>query len=191
MLPMSSHNPSAVSTSFSNSVATRSEYFQVNSDIQPDDLNIMGIQCDVSSELSVQKAFADVMDRFGRVDSVVASAGKYHGHEALVSTNRQSRYRGKLLGFRVCNLFSVPFFEGSNLAKPSYPFDRIKRLYDINVHGAFFTAREAARNMIPNGGGSIVLVASMSSSVLKFHSLALPYLKVAICRLSIFLRSVF
>ena len=48
---------------------------------------------------------------------------------------------------------------------PSYPFDRIKRLYDINVHGAFFTAREAARNMIPQGGGSIVLVASMSASV--------------------------
>lgn len=47
----------------------------------------------------------------------------------------------------------------------SYPFDRIKRLYDINVHGAFFTAREAARNMIPQGGGSIVLIASMSANV--------------------------
>ena len=47
----------------------------------------------------------------------------------------------------------------------SYPFDRIKRLYDINVHGAFFTAREAARNMIPQGGGSIVLVSSMSANV--------------------------
>ena len=47
----------------------------------------------------------------------------------------------------------------------SYSFDRIKRLYDINVHGAFFTAREAARNMIPQGGGSIVLMASMSANV--------------------------
>ena len=47
----------------------------------------------------------------------------------------------------------------------SYPFDRIKRLYDINVHGAFFTAWEAAWNMIPQGGGSIVLVASMSANV--------------------------
>jgi len=51
----------------------------------------------------------------------------------------------------------------------SYPFDRIKRLYDINVHGTFFTAREAARNMIPQGGGSIVLVASISASV-RFYS---------------------
>lgn len=55
-------------------------------------------------------------------------------------------------------------FETSNV-NLSYPFDRIKRLYDINVHGAFFTAREAARRMIPDGGGSIVLVASMSAQV--------------------------
>lgn len=52
-----------------------------------------------------------------------------------------------------------------NYAAFDYPFDRIKRLYDINVHGAFFTAREAARNMIPQGGGSVVLVASMSANV--------------------------
>jgi NAD(P)-dependent dehydrogenase (short-subunit alcohol dehydrogenase family) len=38
-------------------------------------------------------------------------------------------------------------------------------LYDINVHGAFFTAREAAKYMIPQGGGSIILVASMSANV--------------------------
>ena len=47
----------------------------------------------------------------------------------------------------------------------SYPSDRIKRLYDINVHGAFFTAREAAKCMIPQGGGSIILIASMSANV--------------------------
>ena len=55
--------------------------------------------------------------------------------------------------------------EARSVPVHSYPFDRIKRLYDINVHGAFFTAREAARNMIPQGGGSIVLVASMSANV--------------------------
>jgi NAD(P)-dependent dehydrogenase (short-subunit alcohol dehydrogenase family) len=51
----------------------------------------------------------------------------------------------------------------------SYPSDRIKRLYDINVHGAFFTAREAAKYMIPQGGGSIILVASMSANVRFMH----------------------
>lgn len=41
----------------------------------------------------------------------------------------------------------------------------MKRLYGVNVHGAYFTAREAAKNMIPQGGGSIVMVASMSANV--------------------------
>ena len=51
----------------------------------------------------------------------------------------------------------------------SYPSDRMKRLYDINVHGAFFAAREAAKYMIPQGGGSIILVASMSANVRLMH----------------------
>jgi NAD(P)-dependent dehydrogenase (short-subunit alcohol dehydrogenase family) len=46
-----------------------------------------------------------------------------------------------------------------------YPAERMKLLYDINVHGAMYTAREAAKLMIPRGAGSIVLVGSMSGSV--------------------------
>jgi len=46
-----------------------------------------------------------------------------------------------------------------------YPPEKMKRLYDINVHGVFYTAREAARLMIPQGGGSIILVSSMSANV--------------------------
>ncbi|KAG9318634.1 NAD(P)-binding protein [Chiua virens] len=112
----------------------------VNSDLKRDDFNVIGVGCDVSSELSVQKAFETVMDTFGRVDSVVASAGIVENYSAF-----------------------------------DYPFDRIKRLYDINVHGAFFTAREAARNMIPKGGGSIVLVASMSASIINIPQPQTPY----------------
>ncbi|EIW84834.1 NAD(P)-binding protein [Coniophora puteana RWD-64-598 SS2] len=111
-----------------------------NSDYAPSDFNIIGVGCDVSSELSVQKAFETVMDTYGKVDSVVASAGIVENYSAF-----------------------------------DYPFDRIKRLYDINVHGAFFTAREAARNMIPQGGGSIVLVASMSASVVNIPQPQTPY----------------
>jgi NAD(P)-dependent dehydrogenase (short-subunit alcohol dehydrogenase family) len=51
------------------------EFVQVNSDMNPEDFNIIGLECDVSSERSVQKAYQQVMDTFGRVDSVVASAG--------------------------------------------------------------------------------------------------------------------
>ncbi|KAJ7681787.1 hypothetical protein B0H17DRAFT_1075702 [Mycena rosella] len=111
-----------------------------NSDVNPDGVNIIGIECDVSSERSVQKAYEEVMNTFGRVDSVVASAGIVENYSAF-----------------------------------DYPFDRIKRLYDINVHGAFFTAREAARNMIPQGGGSIVLVASMSANIVNIPQPQTPY----------------
>lgn len=43
--------------------------------MEPSDYRVMGIGCDVSSELSVQQAFRRVMDNYGRIDSVVASAG--------------------------------------------------------------------------------------------------------------------
>ncbi|KAF9246369.1 hypothetical protein BU15DRAFT_85141 [Melanogaster broomeanus] len=111
-----------------------------SSDLTPEELKVIGVGCDVSSELSVQKAFETVMDTYGRIDSVVASAGIVENYSAF-----------------------------------DYPFDRIKRLYDINVHGAFFTAREAARNMIPQGGGSIVLVASMSASIINIPQPQTPY----------------
>jgi len=111
-----------------------------NSDVDPELVNIIGIECDVSSERSVQKAYSEVMSTFGRVDSVVASAGIVENYSAF-----------------------------------DYPFDRIKRLYDINVHGAFFTAREAARNMIPQGGGSIVLVSSMSANIVNIPQPQTPY----------------
>lgn len=40
-----------------------------------EDYKIIGIGCDVSSELSVQQAYRRTMDIYGRIDSVVASAG--------------------------------------------------------------------------------------------------------------------
>ncbi|KAG7092843.1 hypothetical protein E1B28_009157 [Marasmius oreades] len=112
----------------------------VNSDVKKEDVKIIGVKCDVSSETAVQKAFAEVIETFGRVDSVVASAGIVENYLAL-----------------------------------DYPFDRIKRLYDINVHGAFFTAREAARKMIPLGGGSIIFIASMSANIINIPQPQTPY----------------
>lgn len=48
---------------------------EVDSNTEVTDYRVMGIGCDVSSELSVQQAFRRVMDSYGRIDSVVASAG--------------------------------------------------------------------------------------------------------------------
>jgi len=103
-------------------------------------LDAVGLECDVSSEVSVGKAFTRTVEVFGRVDAVVASAGIVENYSAL-----------------------------------DYPSDRMKRLYDINVHGAFFTAREAAKYMIPQGGGSIILVASMSANIINIPQLQTPY----------------
>lgn len=62
-----------------------------------------------------------------------------------------------------------------NYSALEYPFDRARKLFDINVHGAYLTAREAAKIMIPKGGGSIILIASMSASVVNVPQLQTPY----------------
>jgi NAD(P)-dependent dehydrogenase (short-subunit alcohol dehydrogenase family) len=49
--------------------------------MKPEDFKIIGLECDVSSERSVQKAYEKVMDTFGRIDSVVASAGMATTHQ--------------------------------------------------------------------------------------------------------------
>ncbi|KAF9469235.1 hypothetical protein BDZ94DRAFT_1152482 [Collybia nuda] len=115
-------------------------YARSSSNLNTDNLKFIGVECDVSSELSVQKAYATIMETYGRIDSVVASAGIVENYSAL-----------------------------------EYPTDRVKRLYDINVHGVFFTAREGARHMIPHGGGSIILISSMSASVVNIPQLQTPY----------------
>jgi NAD(P)-dependent dehydrogenase (short-subunit alcohol dehydrogenase family) len=43
--------------------------------MKPEDFDIIGLECDVASEHAVRKTYQQVMDNFGRVDSVVACAG--------------------------------------------------------------------------------------------------------------------
>lgn len=108
--------------------------------IDPNGLELIGVECDVASEESVKNAFGQISEKFGRVDAVVASAGIVENYPAL-----------------------------------EYPFDRVRKLFDINVHGAYLTAREAAKIMIPNGGGSIILIASMSASIINVPQPQTPY----------------
>ncbi|KAL5492751.1 hypothetical protein ACEPAI_4198 [Sanghuangporus weigelae] len=62
-----------------------------------------------------------------------------------------------------------------NFPALDYPADRAKLLFDVNYHGAFFTARAAAKRMIPNGGGSVVLISSMSADVVNVPQPQAPY----------------
>ncbi|CAE6438019.1 unnamed protein product [Rhizoctonia solani] len=63
-----------------------------------------------------------------------------------------------------------------NYSAFDYPTNRIRLLYDINVHGAFFCAREAAKHMIDQGTkGSIILVSSMSANIVNVPQPQTPY----------------
>jgi len=106
----------------------------------PEEFQVLGIGCDVASEPSVQAAFKATTEKFGRIDSVVASAGIVEQFPAI-----------------------------------KYPLDRAKKLFDINLHGAFCTAREAAQVMIPQGSGAITLVASMSANIVNIPEPQAPY----------------
>ncbi|CEL63805.1 D-arabinitol 2-dehydrogenase [ribulose-forming] OS=Candida albicans (strain WO-1) GN=ARD1 PE=3 SV=1 [Rhizoctonia solani AG-1 IB] len=68
-----------------------------------------------------------------------------------------------------------------NYSAFDYPSNRIRLLYDINVHGAFFCAREAARHMIDqNTKGSIVLVSSMSANIVNVPQVSLLFFLLAL-----------
>lgn len=65
----------------------------------PDALKFIGVGCDVSSEISVQKAYAEIMETYGRIDSVVASAGDYQINPQTRHRLTISRYCGELFRF--------------------------------------------------------------------------------------------
>ncbi|EPQ31965.1 uncharacterized protein PFL1_00164 [Pseudozyma flocculosa PF-1] len=63
-----------------------------------------------------------------------------------------------------------------NFPATEYPTEKMRKLYDINVHGSYFVAREAAKHMLADGiRGSIVLVASMSAAVTNIPQPQAPY----------------
>jgi len=63
-----------------------------------------------------------------------------------------------------------------NFSALTYPTDRIKKLFDINVHGSYFCAREAAKHMLERGTkGSIILISSMSAKVINQPQFQTPY----------------
>ncbi|KZT61613.1 NAD(P)-binding protein [Calocera cornea HHB12733] len=64
----------------------------------------------------------------------------------------------------------------ANYPALEYPAERMKQLFDINVHGVFYCAREAAKIMIEKQiQGSIVLIASMSANIVNYPQPQMPY----------------
>lgn len=114
--------------------------FVKNGQAEEGEIKAIGIECDVSSEVSVKSAMSEVMDTFGQIDALVNSAGICENYTAL-----------------------------------DYPAERMKRLFDINVHGSFYCAREAGRYMLARKSGSIVLIASMSANIVNIPQVQTPY----------------
>jgi hypothetical protein len=90
------------------------------------------LRCDVADEAAVERAFADTLTTFGRVDACFANAG-ISGRREVTSfaTMTTSEWR---------------------------------RVMAVNLDGAFFTLRAAARHMTERGdGGSLVVTASLAA----------------------------
>ncbi len=93
---------------------------------------VLALRCDVSDEAVVERAFADTLAAFGRVDACFANAG-VAGRRGVAS-----------------------FMEMTA--------DEWRRVLSVNLDGAFFTLRAAARHMTArDGGGSLVVMASLAA----------------------------
>ncbi|KAK0525376.1 hypothetical protein OC842_005520 [Tilletia horrida] len=63
-----------------------------------------------------------------------------------------------------------------NFPATQYPTHKMKKLFDININGSYYVAREAAKHMLADGTkGSIILVASMSAGVVNVPQPQAPY----------------
>jgi NAD(P)-dependent dehydrogenase (short-subunit alcohol dehydrogenase family) len=87
----------------------------------------LGIPCDVSSPAQVQGAMAQVVQRFGRLDTLVNNAG--------------------IAVFK-------PLLETT--------FEEWERVMAVNLSGPFLCTQVCAPEMLKNGGGSVVNIASIS-----------------------------
>ena len=90
------------------------------------------LRCDVADEAAVERAFADTLSAFGRVDACFANAG--------VGGRRET----------------TSFVTMSTA--------EWRRVLTVNLDGAFFTLRAAARHMTERpGGGSLVVTSSLAA----------------------------
>jgi NAD(P)-dependent dehydrogenase (short-subunit alcohol dehydrogenase family) len=93
---------------------------------------VLALRCDVADEAAVDRAFAETLATFTRVDACFVNAGV------------SGRAGGQ------------PFTEMTT--------EEWRRVMSVNLDGAFFTLRAAARHMTSRpGGGSLVVTASLAA----------------------------
>lgn len=97
---------------------------------------------DVSDPASVDSCLAEILDRHGKIDHLVTSAG---------------------------------FTE--NFSAETYPYERIKKLWGVNVDGTYLFSTGVARHLMQRNvtHGSIVMIGSMSGAIVNVPQPQAPY----------------
>ena len=95
-------------------------------------LDAVGIAADVSDEAAIQRMFAEIETRFGRLDVVVNNAG------------------------------IAPRLEGRSARVEDTPLDYWQRTLAVNLTGAFLVSRAAIALMKRNAWGRVINMASQS-----------------------------
>ena len=127
--------------------------------IRAESLEAHAIGADVSDADAVRAMFAEMLSRFGRIDVLVNNAGIGDSNaEELALVNRTA------------DAIMADMTAGK---PPSARFDFTRHVTDeswrkqVGVHlsGCFFCTREALRDMMPRGSGSIVNMSSAGALV--------------------------
>ncbi|KAL4980504.1 hypothetical protein BDW66DRAFT_56091 [Aspergillus desertorum] len=96
---------------------------------------------DVSNPDSVNKALSEVIEKHGKVDHLVTSAGFTENFDAI-----------------------------------SYPYDRMQKLWGVNVNGTYLFATAVAKHLMERKApGSIVMIGSMSGAIVNVPQPQAPY----------------
>ncbi|GAQ39496.1 hypothetical protein AtubIFM56815_007832 [Aspergillus tubingensis] len=96
---------------------------------------------DVSNPESVNNAIAEVIEKHGKIDHLVTSAGFTENFDAI-----------------------------------SYPYDRMQKLWGVNVDGTYLFATGVAKHLMERKApGSIVMIGSMSGAIVNVPQPQAPY----------------
>lgn len=101
--------------------------------------DVLGVECNVSDEASVEAAFDRVVEHYGRLDAAVLNAGILRDGLLIKVDRETGKIRGKM------------------------SLDQWQSVIDVNLTGVFLTGREAAVRMVNTGcKGVIVLISSIA-----------------------------
>ncbi|PKY06359.1 NAD(P)-binding protein [Aspergillus campestris IBT 28561] len=118
------------------------QFRKENPGVQDDEMpRVTAHYSDVADPDSVSTVLAEVIDKHGRIDKLVTSAGFTENFDAI-----------------------------------SYPYDRIQKLWGVNVDGTYLFATGVARHLMERKApGSIVMIGSMSGAVVNVPQPQAPY----------------